>query len=98
MLITSISDKGQVIIPEHIRQIKNWKTGQELLLTEIDDGILLKSVSPFKPTTLNEVARCLPYHGTAKGSPVTKDGIHDRAAKPCHSGRNDRSRFIPDLG
>lgn len=87
MLITSISDKGQVIIPEHIRQIKNWKTGQELLLTEIDDGIFLKSVSPFKPATLNEVARCLPYHGTAK----TLAEMEAAIAAGVSEGQNDFS-------
>jgi AbrB family looped-hinge helix DNA binding protein len=66
MLITSISEKGQVIIPDHICHAKNWKTGQKLLVTEVDGGILLKSASPFQPTVLDDVARCLPYHGTPK--------------------------------
>jgi len=87
LITTSISNKGQVIIPEHIRREKNWKTGQELILTEIDDGILLKSVSPFRPTTLEEVARCLPYHGTAKTLAEMDAGI----AAGVSEGRNDLS-------
>jgi len=70
-----------------ILQVKNWKTGQELILTEIDDGILLKSVSPFRPTTLEEVARCLPYHGTAKTLAEMDAGI----AAAVSEGQNDLS-------
>jgi len=66
MLITHISENGQIIISEHICQAKHWKPGQKLVITETEDGILLKSASPFKSTKLYDVARCLPYRGKAK--------------------------------
>lgn len=84
MLITSISDKGQVIIPEHICETKNWKPGEELLVTELDEGILLTPVSPFRPTTLDEVAGCLPYHGTPKTLEEMESAIAAGVSE-CHN-------------
>ncbi len=66
MATTIISSKGQVIIPKPIRTAHNWKPGQKLLVVDARDGILLKPVSPFPETTIEEVAGCLNYKGKAK--------------------------------
>jgi bifunctional DNA-binding transcriptional regulator/antitoxin component of YhaV-PrlF toxin-antitoxin module len=68
MLITHISENEQIIISEHICQAKHWNPGQKLVITETEDGILLKPASPFKSTKLDDVARCLPYQGKAKNA------------------------------
>jgi AbrB family looped-hinge helix DNA binding protein len=61
-----LSSKGQVIIPKHIRSSYHWETGQELVVIDTGDGILLKPKAPFPESTLSEVAGCLHYTGTAK--------------------------------
>jgi AbrB family looped-hinge helix DNA binding protein len=61
-----LSSKGQVIIPKHIRTSYHWETGQELMLIDTGNGILLQPKAPFSESTLNEVAGCLSYTGTAK--------------------------------
>jgi AbrB family looped-hinge helix DNA binding protein len=61
-----LSSKGQVIIPKHIRTSYHWETGQELLLIDTGNGILLQPKAPFSASTLNEVAGSLPYTGKAK--------------------------------
>ena len=61
-----LSSKGQVIIPKHIRSAYHWEPGQELILIDTGDGILLKPKAPFSESTLSEVAGCLNYTGTAK--------------------------------
>jgi AbrB family looped-hinge helix DNA binding protein len=61
-----LSSKGQVIIPKHIRSSYHWETGQELVLIDTGNGILLRPKAPFPKSTLSEVAGCLPYSGAAK--------------------------------
>ena len=66
MISTHLSSQGQVIIPKPICQRQHWEPEQELIIVEVKNGILLKPKSPFKPTRLEEVAKCLPYKGKAK--------------------------------
>lgn len=61
-----LSSKGQVIIPKHIRSSYHWETGQELILIDTGNGILLKPKAPFSESTLSEVAGCLHYAGTTQ--------------------------------
>lgn len=74
---TKLSSKGQVIIPKHIRSSYHWETGQELIVIDTGDGILLKSKAPFSKSILSEVAGCLQYLGTTK----TVDEMNDAVAK-----------------
>lgn len=66
MTTTTLSSKGQVIIPKPVRSAHHWKEGQELFVIDCDDGIILKPVAPFTQTTLREVGACLKYEGKAK--------------------------------
>lgn len=60
---TKLSSKGQVIIPKDVREGKGWKAGDELIVEDRPDGVLLKRKKPFKATTLDEVSGCLkPYY------------------------------------
>ena len=61
-----LSSKGQVIIPKHIRLAYHWEAGQELILVDTGNGILLKPKAPFSESTLSEVAGCLYNAGAAK--------------------------------
>ena len=66
MKTTKLSSKGQVIIPKPLRSAHHWEAGQELVIIDMDDGILLKPKSPFEETDLSEVAGLLQYQGKAK--------------------------------
>ena len=61
-----LSSKGQVIIPKHIRSSYHWEAGQELVLIDTGNGILIRPKAPFPVSALSEVAGCLTYAGTAK--------------------------------
>lgn len=61
-----LSSKGQVIIPKPIRDSYHWETGQELMLIDTGNGILLQPKAPFAETSLNDVAGCLSYAGKPK--------------------------------
>ncbi|BAY20853.1 hypothetical protein NIES2100_05970 [Calothrix sp. NIES-2100] len=66
METTKLSDQGQVIIPELLLEVYGWEVGQELIVIEMGDSILLKPKKVFPETTLNDVAGCLKYQRTPK--------------------------------
>lgn len=66
MAKTRLSSKGQVIIPKSLRDAHHWRPGQELLVIDTEEGVLLKPAKPFPSTTLDQLVGCLPYDGPAK--------------------------------
>lgn len=56
----------QIIIPKPIRVSHHWEVGQELIVVDCDDGILLKPKKPFSEMSLNDVVASLDYQGKAK--------------------------------
>jgi len=66
MKTTKLSSKGQVIIPKPMRAAHHWETGQELVVVDVGEGILLKPKTPFTKTRIKDVASCLKYSGKAK--------------------------------
>ena len=79
MPTTSLSSKGQVIIPKPLRSLHNWRPGQKLQVIDLEDGILLKAAQPFTETTLEQVAACLPYQGKAKTLTEMEEAIRQGA-------------------
>lgn len=61
--ITTVSTKGQVILPKAIRDSRGWRAGQKLVVEETRDGVLLRSASPFALTKPEEVFGGLSHHG-----------------------------------
>jgi AbrB family looped-hinge helix DNA binding protein len=65
-LTTTVSTKGQVILPKAIRERRNWAAGTRLVVEETPDGVLLKAAPVFAPTRPEEVAGMLAYRGRPK--------------------------------
>ncbi|MDQ6971476.1 MAG: AbrB/MazE/SpoVT family DNA-binding domain-containing protein [Mariprofundaceae bacterium] len=61
-----LSSKGQLIIPKPIRQMHGWDAGQELEVIDTEQGVFLKTKSPFPETSLDKVVGSLNYRGKAK--------------------------------
>ncbi len=86
MQTTRLSSKGQVIIPKPMRARHHWDTGQELLVIDTGDGILLKPKTPFPETSIQDVAACLAYDGEPKSldemdaaiARGVQESLHDR--------------------
>jgi AbrB family looped-hinge helix DNA binding protein len=50
-----MSTKGQIILPQAIRQRRRWGAGTRLVVEETPDGVLLKAESTFVPTRPEDV-------------------------------------------
>lgn len=66
METTKLSSKGQIIVPKSLRETHHWKPGQEFVVMDTDEGILLKPKQAFKPTKLEDIANRPPYQGKPK--------------------------------
>lgn len=85
MQTTTLSSKGQVIIPKHMRTMHRWETGQDLVVIDTGDGILLKPKQPFAETSLAEVASCLKHDGAT----VTLDDMEEAIKRGAMEQMND---------
>lgn len=63
MLKTKLSSKGQLIIPKSIRQQHGWHSGLQFMVTEYNDGLLLKPLKPKATYDLDDVVGCTGYKG-----------------------------------
>ena len=65
-LTTTVSTKGQVILPKGIRQRRQWDAGTRLTVEDTEEGVLLKAAPLFAPTAVGAVFGSLPFAGKAK--------------------------------
>ncbi|MBW8910046.1 AbrB/MazE/SpoVT family DNA-binding domain-containing protein [Mesorhizobium sp. RCC_202] len=65
-LITTVSTKGQVILPSAIRKRKDWGAGTRLQVEDTPEGVLLKLAPAFAPTRPQDVFGVLPHTGKPK--------------------------------
>jgi AbrB family looped-hinge helix DNA binding protein len=63
---TTVSTKGQVILPKTIRENRRWDTGTRLVVEETDAGVLLTEEPLFAPTTMEDVFGMLKFKGKPK--------------------------------
>ena len=63
---TTVSTKGQVILPKAIRDQLKWSPGTQLTVEATDAGVLLKEAPIFEPTKPGAAFGMLKYKGKPK--------------------------------
>ena len=65
MLETTLSSKGQVVIPKELRDARQWHVGMSLTVEEVPQGLLIRPAKQplFPPTKLEDVMGCARYTG-----------------------------------
>ena len=66
METTKLSTKGQVIIPKDVREARGWQPGEELVVENRAEGVLLRRRKAFQVSTLDDVIGSAGYDGPAK--------------------------------
>ncbi|WP_428391861.1 AbrB/MazE/SpoVT family DNA-binding domain-containing protein [Lichenicoccus sp.] len=75
-LTTTVSTKGQVILPKVIRDRLHWDAGTRLSLENTAEGVLLRPLNvAFAPRQPDEVFGCLRYSGEPKSVEQMDAGI-----------------------
>lgn len=87
-LTTTVSTKGQVILPKAIRDQRHWEAGTRLIVENTEDGVLLKAVPIFTPARAEDVYGSLPRHGAPKTLAEMEAGIAAEAKR-----RHARDRY-----
>ncbi|WP_242541585.1 AbrB/MazE/SpoVT family DNA-binding domain-containing protein [Phormidium pseudopriestleyi] len=84
MEIAKVSEQGQVSIPQAMRKAYGWEAGQELILIDTGEGVLIKPKKPFSRITLSEVAGCLKYQGTPQAIEEMNSAISQGIKEQCN--------------
>ena len=74
-LTTTVSTKGQVILPSAIRQRLEWRAGTRLTVEETAEGVLLKPAPAFAETRPADVFGVLPHTGKPKSLEAMDAGV-----------------------
>lgn len=85
---TTVSTKGQVILPKAIRDSRRWPAGTRLLVVETPQGVLLKTEPRIPPTRFEDVRGMLDYTGPAKTIEEMNEGIAREFRR-----RHERDRY-----
>ena len=75
MYVVRLSSKGQLVIPAPLRAAHRWREGDEFVVEEVGQGLLLRPRKPFAATRLDQVAGALPHAGRAKSVEEMDEGI-----------------------
>ena len=81
MATTTVSSKGQVVIPRHLREKHRLAPGIRLQINETDEGLVLSPIRRARPSGRQGGWRSL--RGSAKGTDALKEHLaeHRREAK-----------------
>lgn len=74
-LTTTLSTKGQVILPKPIRRALRWGAGTRLVVESTPDGVLLKPEPSFPETRPEDVLASLAYDGPPKSVQEMEAGV-----------------------
>jgi AbrB family looped-hinge helix DNA binding protein len=85
---TTVSTKGQVILPKSIREQRHWNAGTRLVVENTEDGVLLKAAPAFAPTRPEDVFASLPR----KSAPKTLEEMEAAVAREVRR-RHARNRY-----
>jgi AbrB family looped-hinge helix DNA binding protein len=86
--LTTVSTKGQVILPKAIREQRHWPAGTELMVADTPEGVLLKAKTAFAPTRPKDVFGSLRYKGSARSIADMEAGVAAEAKR-----RHARNRY-----
>jgi len=72
---TKLSTKGQVVIPQEVRDRHGWSAGAELWIEDRDDHLVLWAMPQAPESTLDELAGATGYRGPRKSLAEMEAGI-----------------------
>ena len=84
-LTTTVSTRGQVVLPKTIRRALRWEAGTRLAVESTPEGVLLRPLPVFAETRPEDVFGRLALNGPAKSLAEMEAGILAEA-KRRHAG------------
>jgi len=84
-MVTTLSSKGQIVIPRQIRQRHGWRPGATFTIVDDGNSLVLKPTTSRQTTSLDEVIGSAGYSGPIKSLAEMDAGIMDEAKKQAAS-------------
>ena len=83
MLSTTLSSKGQVVIPKELRDAQRWQPGINLVVEQCAQGLLIRADKSrlFPPTTVDQVMGMARYKGPRLSDEEIEKRLRDAAVK-----------------
>lgn len=78
---TTVSTKGQVILPKAVRDNRRWGAGTRLTVEETAEGVLLRAAPLFAPTNIDDVFGMLKGPGPALTIEQMDEAVADEARR-----------------
>jgi AbrB family looped-hinge helix DNA binding protein len=69
---TTLSSKGQIIIPKQMRDRHHWRPGTRFVIEDTPDGVLLRSDKAVSQVTVESLRGCITY----SGPPITLEEMN----------------------
>ena len=88
METTTMSSKGQMVIPKSVRSDLEWAAGMEFQIERIDGGIVIRPKNPLPETTMDDIVGFLQNDGPT----VTLEDMEAAIEKGILEEWGDRSR------
>ena len=85
-LTTTVSTKGQVILPKAIRRSLSWEAGTKLAVESTPEGVLLKPLPVFAETRPEDVFGRLGCGVAPKSTEEMDEGVLAEAARRHEGG------------
>ena len=79
MVIVKLTGAGHLAIPKSLRSKHNWKPGLSFSLEDTDQGLLIRPLSPYPGTKVEDVVGCVGYQGPEKSLVEMEKGIRKGA-------------------
>lgn len=80
-LTTTVSTKGQIILPKALRQRREWQAGTRLVVEETPEGVFLRPAPDFAETRPEDVFASLPHKGKPKTIEEMDAGVFAEARR-----------------
>ena len=74
-LTTTVSTKGQIVLPKAIRRALRWDAGTRLAVVSTPEGVLLKHAPVFAETRPVDVFGCLACGGPLRSLAEMEEGV-----------------------
>lgn len=78
---TTLSSKGQLVLPRALRRALNWRPGAKLVAEETPEGVLIRPAPAFAGTAPAEVFGTLKQAGPAKSLDDMDAGVMAEARR-----------------
>ena len=85
-LTTTVSTKGQVILPKAIRRSLGWEAGMRLVVESTPEGVLLRPEPVFAETGPEDVFGRLAVKGAPKSLAEMDAGVMEEARRRHRAG------------